>query len=768
MRRNGSRNVAERRALGPDPTTRAVTSGATQGDNMLIYANGEAAMAGGSHPAVMLGDCSVTTLQSLQAMPTDPDGGAMQVGKDMVLRLLIVDDSVEAAEAIASGLRNSGIAVRPNRPETESDFLAMLANHPPDFVLIARDATSVPLATVMQHVAASGKDLPVLLLLDSIDDAGLLQASSLGVRNVVLRDRIAQIESTVRSEWADLEARRALRKLESQVRETERRCDALIDSSRDPIAYVHEGMHIRANSAYLEMFGFESFEEIEGMSLLDLVAPQHVDEFKQLLKRLGKGEAPPPRHEIEARTLEGNSFPAVMEFTAASYEGENCQQVILRRQELDPELAREVEELRQRDQATGLLNRATFLRALEDAVADAGQNASHHALLLVEPDHYSRLLQELGLDAADELISACAQRLRSALGADDVVARFGEHQFAVLRRGSDYTATSALAETVRAAFANSVLDIDSRSLNATASIGGVQIGQKIASVAAVLGKANQGVQSAIGVGGNRTDIFDPGAVDRAEEERVEAWVNRIRDAIDSDRFVPYYQPLMSLHGEPMEIYDVYLRMQGEHGELVQPLTFLQIAEEHGLLWEIDRWMVGRAIADIGAQTRAGHRTTLMVRITEASLQDDSLLQHIEENLAKHGADGSLLVLQLTESKVSTHLKAAQAFQQRASKAGVRIGLEQFGSGLNSFQLLSHFDADLVKLDRAFMEDLAANPEYQQKIREIATRAHELGKQAIAEFVQDAASMTILFSAGIDYAQGHFLAQAGPSMDYDFS
>src|SRR5690606_36850945 len=172
------------------------------------------------------------------------------------------------------------------------------------------------------------------------------------------------------------------------------------------------------------------------------VTPQHVDEFKQLLKRLSMGEAPPPRHEIETRTLEGNSFPAVMEFTAASYEGEACQQVIQRRQELDPELARQVEELRQRDQATGRLNRATLLRALEDAVADAGQNASHHALLLVEPDHYSRLLQELGLDAAVELIAACAQRLRSALGTDDVFARFSEHQFAVLRRGSDYAATS--------------------------------------------------------------------------------------------------------------------------------------------------------------------------------------------------------------------------------------------------------------------------------------------------------------------------------------
>lgn len=692
----------------------------------------------------------------------------MQSAKDMVLRLLIVDDSVEAAEAIVSGLRNAGIAVRPNRPESEQALDDLLAGPPVELVLAAEDCRTLPLAAVMQRIDATGKDLPVVLLADAVDDTLLLNATAAGVAGIALRRRIDQVEAVVRKEWTALEARRALRKLESQVRETERRCDALIDSSRDPIAYVHEGMHIRANSAYLEQFGFDSFEDIEGMSLLDMVAPQHVDDFKQLLKRLSKGEAPPPRLEMEARTLDGESFPAVMEFAAASYEGEACQQVILRRQEFDPELAREVEELRQRDQVTGLLNRSTFLRQLEDAVSDAARDGGHHALLLVEPDHYAKLLQDLGLHAADDLIAACARRLQGALGPDDVAARFGEHQFAVLRRGSDYHGTVALAEAVRAAFAAAVLEVDDRSLNATASVGGVQIGQKIASVTAVLAKAHDGVQSAGGVGGNRVEIFDPGAVDRAEEERVEAWVNRIRDAIDGDGFVMHYQPLIGLHGAPDEMYDAYLRMQGEGGELVQPLTFLQIAEEHGLLWEIDRWVVSRAIADIGERLRGGHRTTLLVRINEVSLQDDSLLQHIREQLAKHGAEGHLLVLQLPESKVFTHLKAAQAFQERAAALGVRVGLEQFGSGLNSFQLLSHFNADMLKLDRAFTEELATSPEHQERIREIASKARELGKQTIANFVQDASSMTILFGAGIDYAQGHFLAQAGPQMDYDFS
>jgi diguanylate cyclase (GGDEF)-like protein/PAS domain S-box-containing protein len=691
----------------------------------------------------------------------------MQIGKDAALRLLIVDDSVEAAESIVSALRNQGIAVRPSRPESEDELVPLLAGQPLDLVIAARDARSVPVEQVLQRVAASAKDLPVLMLLDTVDDAALLDAIDLGARNVLLRDRLDHLVRVVRAEWTDLEARRALRRLESQVRETERRCDALIESSRDPIAYIHEGMHIRANSAYLETFGYESFEDVEGMSLLDMIAPSHVEEFKQLLKRLSKGEPAPPRYEVEARTLEGQPFPAVMEFSPATYEGEHCLQLAFRRQELDPELAREVEELRQRDQVTGLLNRPTFLRALEDAVSDAAQNATHHGLILIEPDHYGMLLNELGLDAADEVAAAFAQRLRGALGPDDIAARFGEHQFAVLSRNSDHVTTANRAEAVRAAFADHVLETGDRSLNVTVSIGGVQIGEKIASLSAVLGKASQGLQQTASVGGNRVELFDPGAMDRAEEERVGAWIARIREALDSGRFLMHYQPVVSLHGDPGEMYEGYLRLRGEQGEVVAPMQFLQIAEEHGLQWEIDQWVVTAAIRVIGERMRAGRRTALLVKITQGSLQDDGLVKLIEDQLAKHGADGRLLVLQLPESKVFTHLRQTQDFLSQLSRVGVRLGLEHFGAGLNSFQLLSHIDAAMLKVDRSFTEALPGNPEQQKRLAEIAQKASALGKQTIVDYVRDANTMSALFTAGIDYAQGHFLAPAGPEMDYEF-
>jgi diguanylate cyclase (GGDEF)-like protein/PAS domain S-box-containing protein len=690
----------------------------------------------------------------------------MPNGSDTALRLMIVDDSVEDAESIVSTMRNAGIAVRPLRPASAEELGGMLGSQAIDLVLAAQQSSGVPLDEVLQLVKSSGKDLPVIAVADRVDEASMSQAFAGGVRGIALRNKPQQLLGAVRTEWADLEARRSLRRLEAQVRETERRCDALIESSREPIAYVHEGMHIRANGAYLEMFGYDSFDDIEGMSLLDLVAPQHVDGFKQLLKSMSKGEPAPPRYELEAHDIDGNAFAAVMEFTQALYEGEPCLQVVFRRQEVDPELAREVEELRQRDQVTGLLNRQTFLRALEDAVASAAQNQGQHGLLLLEPDHYQRLLQEIGLDSADALLTAIAERLRSVLGDKALAARFGEHSLAVLVR-ADHLATTALAERIREAFASHVFEIGNRSSAITASIGGVQIGEKIASVTQVLAKANHGVQSSIAVGGNRFEVFDPSAVDRAEEERVQAWVSRLRDALDHNHFLLYYQPVISLQGEPGAMYETYIRLDAGSGETVPPLSFLQIAEEHGLLWEIDRWVVGHAIDIIGQRLRAGQPTTLLVKITQASLADGSLATYVGEQLALHKVGGEHLVLQLPEAKVFTNLRAAQEFAGAVAKHNCRVGLEQFGVGLDSFQLLSHFDPAFIKLDRSFMEDLARNTANQQRVRDIASKARGLGIRSVAEFVQDAASMSILFSSGVDYVEGHFLAPAGPDMNYDF-
>lgn len=696
----------------------------------------------------------------------------MSKSHDPALRLMLVDDSVEEAEGIVSGLRNAGIAVRPLRPTTGDELTHMLVGQPVDLVLAAHPCRSVPFADVEQRVKTSGKDIPLIAVIEQIDTDSFADLLGGGARALALRHKPPQLLATVRREWADLEARRAQRGLEAQVRETERRCDALIESSRDPIAYVHEGMHIRANAAYLEMFGYESFEDIEGMSLLDLVAPEHVADFKLLLKRMSKGETPPARYELEAHDIEGNTFPAVMEFTLAQYEGEPCQQVIFRRHEpaVDPDMARKMEDLRQRDQVTGLLNRPTFLHALEDAVSDAARNGSQHGLLMIEPDHYQRLLHEIGLDSADTIMAAIAERLRgelAELGEQTVAARFSENTLAVLVRGGDYTATHTLATRICNSFAAEVFTIGQHSSVITASIGGVQITQKNPIVSQILAKATQGVQSAAGTGGNRADLFDPNAVDRAEAERIQAWVQRLRDAIDQKRFVLHFQPVINLQGDNHPVYDTFLRLDAGNGELIPPNTFLQIAEEHGMMEEIDRCVAERAIELIAQREHAGKPVTLLIKVSQDSLASDALATFVGEQLAARGASGEYLALQLQEAKVFTHLHAVQQFASAVNAFGCRIGLEQFGAGLDSFQLLNHVQPQLLKIDRSFIEDLPKNAESQQRVRDIAGKARELDILTIAEFVQDAASMSILFSAGVDYVEGHFLAAAGPEMNYDF-
>ena len=691
----------------------------------------------------------------------------MQIGKDTTLRLTLVDDSAEDAEAIVSTLRNGGIAVRPLRPLDAGELGQMVASQPMDLLLASRTAKGIPLATVLAQVDGSGKDIPVIVLADAITEADLLADQAAGARAVALRGRPDHVLTVLRREWADLDARRSQRRLEGQIRETERRCDALISSSRDPIAYIHEGMHIRANDAYLEMFGFESFEDVEGLSLLDLVGPQYVSDFKALLKKLSKGEPPPPRFELEARSLDGDSFPATLEFATATYEGEPCVQVVFRRrEEFDPELAREVEDLRQRDMVTGLLNRPTFLRELETAVAAVARGEDQYGLLLVEPDHYQRLLTDIGIDSADDLAAALAARLSEKLDDSCIAARFGERTFAVLLRGN-HAHTAALAEKLRAAYASHVFNVGERSASVTASLGGVQIGEKIASVGPVLTRATDCLQAATNLGGNRFEIFDPGAVDRAEEERVQNWIQRLREALQDDSFRLHYQPVVSLQAEPGEVYEALLRLES-NGEIVQPQSFIGIAEDNGLLDAIDRWVVNRAIEVLAERKRNGHDTRMVVKVSPASFADNRLLDLIARQLAAHDVAGDRLWLQTPEAKVFTHLRQAQAFQTAAAKLGCQVGLEHFGAGLDSFQLLSHFQPTFLKIDRVFSEDLGRNAEHQQKIREIAERAQALGILTVAEHVQDAATMAFLFTANVDYVEGNFLAAPGPLMNYDFS
>lgn len=691
----------------------------------------------------------------------------MQRKSEKTIRVLVIDDRMEDAESIVTGLRNDGLAVRANRPTTIDEYRNMLAAQPVDLVLAAATSKTVDSAQALSLARATGNDLPVILIADGHDDSGLAAMIGLGADNIALRNREGHLRRAVEREYRDLSARRDLRRLDARLHETERRCDALIDSSRDPIAYIHEGMHIRANQAYLEMFGYDDFDEVEGMSILDMVAPADAGEFKILLRQLSKGGDIPPLHHLTAQGADGQEFPATMEFSPATYDGEACLQIIFRRKEatIDPAMIEQMESLRRQDVATGLLNRPTFLQSLEEVVARSATAHEHHGLLLVQPDHFGTLLQSVGINKADALMAALAERLRPLLGDNVEAARFGEQVIAVLARGYSHGETDALANRIVAAVAERILDTGDHSLTVTVSVGAVQVSERNAQVPRVLARAHELLETAQGVGGGRMEMYDPGALDRAEQDRINAWIERIHGALEQDQLILHYQPIISLHGNGAPFFDVLMRMDNGTGEVVMPNAFLAIAEEHGLIRDLDRGVIAKAVRTLAANAKRELR--FMVRISRASIDDTTLPDFIQQVLQEHGVPANRLIVQINESKVSTQINEATIFNQKLAAFGAGFCVDQFGVGLNSAQLINHLRPRFIKLDGSFMTDYARSPEQQARVRDLASAGSAVGATTIACDVNDSGSMTTLFLAGVEFVQGNFLAPASADLSFDF-
>jgi diguanylate cyclase (GGDEF)-like protein/PAS domain S-box-containing protein len=585
----------------------------------------------------------------------------------------------------------------------------------------------------------------------------------------VLRDRAKHIQHVIKKEFDALVNRRAVRHIEADLRESERRCDALIESSRDPIAYIHDGMHIRANDSYLQMFGYSSFDELEGMPILDLVDNENQGKFKQIIKDFAKTKQCPHSILVTIQPENGEAVQVEFELSPASYDTELCMQLVARPQMVDSRLTEQLRELKDRDSNTLLFNRKYFMAQLEAAVSAASSGKSNQAVLFIEPDQFEHRVRSLGLDLADNLLIEFANRLRDAVGDNGLCCHYRDQSLAVVCNASSFEQTKALAESIHKAFDNILLDIENHSISFSVSVAAVQITEQNASVSEILSTASRLLQSMEGLGGNRFDVFDPNAGDRADAALNNAWKERIIHALAHDEFVLRFQPVINLmQEEDIHSYELAIRLNSPEGESVSPDQFLPIAQANNLIAEIDQWVVSQAINLLAERRQKGVNTQIFIKISPDSLQDSTLMDLISTALTANGVEGHRLILQLPESKVITRLKDIQIFKTAMKPLGVKLGLSQFGTSVDSLKMLSHIDADIIKIDRSFMEELDKNTANQAKIREFVRHARDNGKTTMAEFVSDASTVGILFSAGVDWVQGNFLSPPLTQMNYDFS
>lgn len=689
--------------------------------------------------------------------------------KDQTLRLLIVEESRNDAESLANILRNAGQASRLSYAEDEEDIEKCLDQQLPDLILCATGLETISLADLVRLLAQRQLRIPLVAIGESGDEASVIEAMRAGANDLCSYDQPEHLQLVVRREMSQLRTCQSAQNFELKFHESEKRARMLMETSRDAIAYVHEGMHIFANSSYLEMFGFDSLEEIEGTPILDMVAPDDHAEFKEFLRNYSTGEGQEGRLETRGLLPDGKTFNAEMEFAPASIDGEPCTQIIIRNQTTsNKELEQKLKYLSKQDVLTGLFNRQYFLEELELAVTDAISGSNSAAVLYLLVDNFKDIKDKVGIGVADVVISDIAELLREHTSDGDIVARFGDHSFAMLRRGCDATSIQTLGETLRQAVENHIADVEDQSITTTCSIGMSMVAESTPSAHEVISRADLACEVARSSGGNRIHLHNPVVDEKLGKERDQQMHALIKDALAQNQFRLLYQPIVSLQGDESEKYEVLLRMLNDEGDHILPSQFLPIAEQTGQIAEIDRWVISNAIQVLAEHRGRGADTQFFIKISAATLLDDEFVKLIQASIRDSRLPGDALIFEIAEKHAAQHLKHAKAFVKTVQQLHCKSALEHFGASPNSFQLLKHLPVDFLKIDGAFIHNLATDNNNQAMVKSILDTASSMNKQCIAEYVQDAHSLAVLWQSGINYIQGNFLQEPTEALNYDFS
>lgn len=678
------------------------------------------------------------------------------------IRLLILEDSQNEAERLVSLFRNAGRATRVHRLVSSED-LAEALQQTWDLLIAAPESENLSPGEALGAIRRQSKDIPFIQLVQDNDPDLVTEALALGAQDAVPQGEDERLVLVANRELANLEERRARRAAEVSLREAEKRCQLLLDSSVDAITYVHDGMHIYANRAYVEMFGYEDADELEGMPMIDLITGDDQAAFKDFLKNYRDGEG---NSELTCSgcKVDGQAFQARMSFSPATYDGEPCIQVVIRAEVASAELEEKLREISSQDLVTGLFNRNHFTE-LMDAAAERAVNAGQPAsLAYIRVDRYSALQADIGIGGSDLVLTDLANLLRTHFPADAQLARFSDDVFSVLQPGLSPEQARDGLQALRKKVEGHLFDVSGRTAQLTLSIGVAGLNETTPRAEEVIDRAHRCADEI--TDGNDVRLYDPASELAAAASRGNL-AAMVQQALETNSFRLLFQPIISLRGDSHEHYEVLLRLLSPQGEEVPPAEFLGAAREAGLAEKIDRWVILNSVKLLSEHRAKGHSTRLFVHLSGSSLQDQTLLPWLSVALKAARLPSDALIFQFSEPDAIAYLKQAKALTQGLAELHCKVALSQFGCALNPFNTLKHLNIDFVKVDGSFTQDLG-KAENQEALKTLLASLHAQAKLTIVPFVESASVLATLWQAGVNYIQGYYLQGPSQSMDYDFS
>jgi diguanylate cyclase (GGDEF)-like protein len=422
----------------------------------------------------------------------------------------------------------------------------------------------------------------------------------------------------------------------------------------------------------------------------------------------------------------------------------------------------ELQYLADHDPLTGLLNRRSFERELDSHLERGRRYGLGGAALVLDLDHFKDVNDSLGHHTGDELLVRVAHALHGRLRETDVLARLGGDEYAVLLPRADAAGVRKVTQDLAAAVRElTVQTRDGRRRTVTASLGVAMIDEEALTAEDIMVNADLAMYDAKEAGRDRVVIHGSDEYAHARMKGRLTWHDRIRRALEEDRFTLLAQPIVELASGRASHYELLVRMEDQTGDLIPPAAFLYTAERLNLVQEIDRWVVSCAIAMLERHQRLGRALTLEVNLSGRSLGDPQLLELIVAGLRRTEIPPRRLIFEVTETTAVANMAAARSFGHRLSELGCRFALDDFGAGFGSFYYLKHLPFDFLKIDGEFVRNCRASATDRLLIRAVVDIAKGLGKETVAETVGDDATVELLARLGVDYGQGYHLGPPGP-------
>jgi len=683
------------------------------------------------------------------------------------IRLLILEDSKNEVERLVSVFRNAGNATRVMQVTTADSLKTNILNETWDLLICAPKTSKLNVSDAITIVVRSGRDVPIVCLMSDNSLEAEIASLNAGATVAIPAGNDELLLLVCMREIKNIGARYALREAEIALHESEKRCQLLLDSSRDAIAYIHDGMHVYGNRTYLEMFGYENGEDLEGMPIIDLIAPSAQGSFRKFFKDYQNQSSESADFVCKAVSLnEAEPFEARMHFSPASYDGEPCLQIVIRSITEDKELEEKLREISSQDLVTGLYNRKYFLDLLDGAAERALKKNQVTSVAYIKLDKYQNILDEIGLTGTDLLITDLAKMLKDEFKDTVQVARFASDVFSLMMPDVAPDDLGAKLKTFMEQVAEKLFDVNERTVKLTLSIGVAALNATSTNVNTVLERVHQ-CSTAVS-DGNHLRIYDP-AVELAEAAAKGNVIAQIKHSLKNSRFKLLYQPIISLRGDKTENYQVLLRMIDAHDELISPLEFLEIAIEAGLGDKIDRWVIINTLKAVTAQqkVRAGRKMRMFMHLTRASLQDKTFLPWLAQALRSIRLPADVLVFCLDEQDAVTYLRHARFTLQGLAKLHCKVSLNQFGKAEDPFHTLKYLPVNYVCMVSDLAQDIGTS-EGREKLKSILDKVHAAQKSTIVPFVENAGNLANLWQVGAHYIQGHYLQMPSEQMNYDFA